>query len=197
MGDAVGVGPMPAFDQVALHTGRLHLRPFRPDDAGALFAVFSDPRVMRYWSSAPWTSIDSAHEMIARDAKAMAEGEWLRLGVETAGDGRLVGMCTLFDLNVQCRRAQVGYGLASDVWGRGIMREALTALLDHGFETLDLHRVEADVDPRNEPSVRILERLGFLQEGFLRERWIVEGEKSDSALFGLLRDEWRARAAAR
>jgi ribosomal-protein-alanine N-acetyltransferase len=182
---------MPPFDRVTLRTERLLLRPLRADDAAALFAAFSDAQVMRYWSTAPWTSIDRAHDIIARDAKAMAGGEWLRLGIETTGDGRLVGMCTLFDFHVESRRAQLGYAQASAVWGRGIMREALTALLGHGFGVLGLHRVEADVDPRNERSVRLLERLGFVQEGLLRERWIVAGEISHSALFGLLRAEWR------
>ena len=73
------------------------------------------------------------------------------------------------------------------------MQEALTAFLDCAFTELDLHRVEADVDPRNVPSSTLLERLGFLKEGHLRERWIVEGEVSDTSLYGLLRSDWLAR----
>lgn len=186
---------MPAFDRVRLDTQRLFLRPLQEGDADALFAVFSDPRVMRYWSSAPWATIEKAREIIARDAVAMPAGEHLRLGIVTKSERQLIGMCTLFDFVPECRRAELGYGMSSLVWGRGYMHEALTALLDHGFETLDLHRVEADVDPRNAKSVRTLERLGFQKEGHLRQRWIVEGEVSDSALYGLLRDDWRSRMA--
>lgn len=72
------------------------------------------------------------------------------------------------------------------------MREALTALLDFAFGALDLHRLEADVDPRNAASVRTLERLGFRREGYLRERWLVGGEIQDALFYGLLRREWRA-----
>jgi RimJ/RimL family protein N-acetyltransferase len=177
-----------AFDQVTLKTKRLTLRPFRADDAEPLFAIFSDPVVMRYWSSAPWASVERAHAMIASDLKAMSAGEYLRLGLEL--DGRVIGMCTLFDFNTQCRRAEIGYGMDSACWGSGYMHEALTALISYGFGELGLHRIEADVDPRNAGSVRSLERLGFVREGLLRERWIVEGEVSDSVVFGLLGREW-------
>jgi RimJ/RimL family protein N-acetyltransferase len=74
------------------------------------------------------------------------------------------------------------------------MHEALTALLEFAFGDLDLNRVEADIDPRNVASARSLERLGFHKEGHLRERWIVDGEVSDSSLYGLLRSEWTLRA---
>jgi [ribosomal protein S5]-alanine N-acetyltransferase len=70
------------------------------------------------------------------------------------------------------------------------MQEALVAFIGHGFAELGLNRIEADTDPRNERSMRLLERLHFVQEGHFRERWIVDGEVSDSALFGLLRRDW-------
>ncbi len=183
---------MPAFDQLTLRTERLVLRPLRETDASALFGIFSDPKVMRYWSTPPWTTMDQAHAMIARDLKAMPAGEHLLLGIERAGDGALLGTCTLFSMNANCRRAEVGYGLASSAWGHGYMDEALRSLLGYGFSELNLNRVEADIDPRNEASAKSLERLGFAQEGVLRERWIVDGEVSDTALYGLLQREWAA-----
>jgi len=76
------------------------------------------------------------------------------------------------------------------------MHEALQALLRYAFQTLDLNRLEADIDPRNVASARTLERLGFQKEGHLRERWIVNGEISDTRLYGLLRREWQERSSA-
>jgi [ribosomal protein S5]-alanine N-acetyltransferase len=186
---------MRPFDQIRLPTERLVLRPLREDDAQPLFALFSDPVVMRYWSSAPWTSIAKAQEMIAKDRQAMAAGEHLRLGIEARDAAEFIGTCTLFNLDGQCRRAEIGYALSSVHWGHGYMHEALTALLAFGFDDLDLNRVEADIDPRNAASARSLERLRFVKEGHLRERWIVDGEVSDTGLYGLLRSDWRARAA--
>lgn len=185
---------MPSFEHVRLRTPRLLLRPHVPGDAPALFAVFSDPRVMRYWSTPPWRDPDAARAFVERDQRQLAAGEYLRLGIVREADGSLVGSCTLFNLVAQCRRAEVGYVLARDAWGHGYMHEALTALLDHGFGEMALHRVEADVDPRNAASVRSLERLGFVKEGLLRERWIVGDEISDSALWGLLALDWQRRA---
>jgi [ribosomal protein S5]-alanine N-acetyltransferase len=183
---------MRPFDQLTLRTDRLILRPLVPSDAVALFGVFSDPRVMRYWSCPAWTALAQAEEEIARDRLALASGEYLSLGIALAGTTEVIGTCSLFDFMPQCRRAELGYGLSAAFWGQGLMHEALAALLAFAFDDLDLHRLEADVDPRNLASTRCLERLGFVREGHLRERWIVAGEVSDTALYGLLRSDWQA-----
>jgi RimJ/RimL family protein N-acetyltransferase len=73
------------------------------------------------------------------------------------------------------------------------MHEALRRMLDIAFVQFELNRIEADIDPRNTASARSLERAGFAREGLLRERWIVNGEVSDSALYGLLRKDWQSR----
>jgi ribosomal-protein-alanine N-acetyltransferase len=187
---------MPAFDQVALRTERLLLRPLHPADAPALFGIFSDARVARYLSRPAWTSIDSAHERIAQDTEAMAAGSYLRLGIERSDSPGLIGESSFFNLVASCRRAEIGYTLAHAAWGRGYMHEALVALVGFGFTQLELNRIEADIDPRNAASARTLERLGFVREGLLRERWIVQGEVSDTALYGLLFRDWPASAAA-
>ena len=184
---------MAGFDRLTLQTERLQLRALVAADARALMEIFSDPRVMRYWSTAPWTGLEQALGFIERSQDAMQSGEALRLGMVRAGDSQLIGQCTLFSLSAQSRRAEVGYSMRADAWGQGHMHEALCALLDHGFGEMQLNRVEADIDPRNAASARSLERLGFAREGLLRERWIVAGEVSDTALYGLLAGDWHAR----
>jgi len=184
---------VPVFSSLPLRTDRLLLRPLRESDADALLGVFSDPKVMRFWGTVPWASRDEALERIARDARRLEEGTDLRLGLERLSDAAFLGTCTLFDFNAQCRRAEIGYCLTAAAWGQGYMHEALTSLIQYGFEQLDLNRIEADIDPRNETSARSLERLAFRREGLLRERWIVGSEVSDSALYGLLRADWAAR----
>lgn len=184
---------MESFADVRLATARLVLRPLVPADAAALFAVFSDRRVMRYWSSVPWVTLETAVELIAADREALAAGRHLRLGIVRGADGALLGTCSLFNLSGQCRRAEVGYGLGPEAWGQGYAVEAVRELLRFGFADLDLNRVEADVDPRNTASIRCLERLGFAREGLLRERWIVAGEVTDALIYGLLRRQWQER----
>ena len=187
---------MPSFEHTTLHTTRLRLRPVAQTDAAALFAIFSDPRVARFLSRPPWPDMDAAHARIARDMDAMHGGKYLSLGMERLDNGQLVGECSLFNLMEQCRRAEIGYSLGFAAWGQGFMHEALSALLTHGFADMKLNRVEADIDPRNLASAKSLERLGFQKEGHLRERWIVDGEVSDTGLYGLLARDWALKATA-
>ncbi len=180
------------FDQIQLRTERLLLRPLIPTDAAALFEVFSDDKVMRYWSGAAWSCIDQAYDKIAQYSKSLRENESIGLGIINSQTNLVIGSCSLFHLDAQCKRAEIGYGMASTSWGKGYMHEALIALINFGFEELDLNRLEADIDPRNTASLRTVERLGFIHEGHLRERWIVEGEVSDSSIYGMLRLDWLA-----
>lgn len=181
------------FDQLAIDTPRLHLRPLCMDDAPAILRMRSNPEVMRYMTTGPWTDIAQATGMVERDQAALQKGDLVRLGMIRKDDNVFLGSCILFHFDEGCRRAEIGYDMDAAYWGQGYMQEALTALLDYGFDQLNLNRVEADIHPDNEGSAKILERLSFIREGYLRERWIIEGQVSDSALYGLLRKDWLAR----
>lgn len=184
---------MTSFSDVTLQTARLALRPLAPADADAVFAMRSDPVVQRYGSHPAWTDPQLAVAYIERNIEAMAAGTHAQFAIVRRADAAVVGTCTLYHLDAPCRRAEVGYVLRVSEWGHGYANEAVRALLDWGFEHLDLNRIEADIDPRNAPSARVLERLGFVREGHLRERWIVGGEICDSWMYGLLAAEWKAR----
>jgi len=178
-----------AFTPFTLATSRLKLRFLTEADIPAIFAIFSHPEAMRYWSSPALTDIAQAKEQIKRIQANYQNGD-LQLGIERQADHQLVGTCTLFAINRTCRRAEIGYILGRPYWGAGYMHEALVALIAYAFQTLDLNRLEADIDPRNMASAKILTRLGFQFEGLLRERWIVNEEISDTGFYGLLRKEW-------
>lgn len=157
------------------------------DDAPAIFAMYADPEVARYGSRPPMTDLGEAEEWIAKTRAGYASAESLQLGIERASDRAFLGTCTLWGIHVESKRAEVGYGLARPYWGHGYMREAMRALVGHAFETLGLNRLEGDTDPRNLASMKVLEQLGFAREGYMRERWIVNGEVCDTVFFGLLR----------
>jgi RimJ/RimL family protein N-acetyltransferase len=184
---------MPRFEPVVLKAERVELRWIRASDAAALFEWHSDPVITRYLSLPPWTQADEALKKIERTLEAYDTGAHLNFIVEHAADAAPIGMAGLFHLHETSRRAEIGYMLARAHWGQGLMHEALVALVDYAFSALDLNRLEADIDPRNQASAKSLERLGFRKEGHLRERWIVNGEVSDTAFYGLLRSEWRSR----
>ena len=180
---------MRAFDAETLTTERLTLRPLNEGDVRSLFAIHSDPQSMRYWSAPIWKDEERGRTMVARDRDPTVGGH-LRLGIELRSSAQLLGTCAFFEINEQCRRAEMGYMLASQAWGHGYMHEALVAFIDFGFQHVGLNRIEADTDPRNERSVKLLQRLHFVKEGHFRERWIVDAEVSDAAMFGLLRSDW-------
>jgi RimJ/RimL family protein N-acetyltransferase len=178
-----------------LVTERLVLRGLAEPDVQALFALFSDPEVMRYWSTSPMKKMAEAQALLDRGTAAFSQRTSLRWGIQPQAGAQIIGTCVLFHLDEQNSRAEIGYALDRTYWGQGLMGEALTAVLTYGFDErcLNLKRVEADLDPRNSASARTLERLGFTREGLLRERWIVAGETSDSLIMGLLRREWQVR----
>jgi RimJ/RimL family protein N-acetyltransferase len=184
-----------------LQGARVRLRPYRAGDRDALLALFGDPRVVRYWSFAPWTSLADADAylapLLAPPASDDDEPTSVPWALADLATDALLGTATIFALQREQQRAEVGYSLASAHQGRGLAREAVTLALGHAFDVLGLRRVEADVDPRNLPSCKLLERLGFKREGLLRERWNVNGEICDTALYGLLaRELIRVRAEA-
>jgi RimJ/RimL family protein N-acetyltransferase len=178
-----------------LHTSRLRLRPFTGADAGHLVALHTNPEVMRYWDSPRWTDPARADRFLAVCERLAEEGSGARVAIDRVSDGAFVGWCAVSEWDPDFRSASLGYCLAESAWGHGYMTEAARALLGWAYDNLDLNRVQAETDTRNLASARVLEKLGFVREGTLREDCIVDGDVSDSWVFGLLRREWQPSGA--
>ena len=176
----------------ALATARLRLRHPRPADVERVLAVFSDPQAMRYWSSEPFADLAAARAYLGSMEEGFESRTLFQWAVTLPADDQLIGTVTLAGWDRPNRRAELGYMLAREHWGVGLASEAVRAVLGFGFAEMGLHRVEAELDPRNEPSARLLRRFGFRYEGLLRERWYLYDEWSDSALYGLLRSDFDA-----
>jgi ribosomal-protein-alanine N-acetyltransferase len=176
-----------------IDANRISLRWISNQDVDALYDIFSDPEVMRYWSTPPLPDRDAAVDLMNEIQEGFRQQTLLKWGIARRTDDALIGTTTLYNLDFSNRRAEMGYALGREHWGQGYMAEALQALLAYCFDVLDLRRIEADVDPRNAASIQTLERLGFQREGLLRERWEVDGEIQDALFYGLLREEWKRR----
>lgn len=170
-----------------LTTERLLLRPFADDDGDEIFALQSNAHVLRYWDSPPWTDKSEVARFLAGCRSLAEEGSGARLAIERTDDHAFIGWCTFNSWNPEFRSASLGYCLHQDAWGCGYTTEAAHAVLDWAFDTLDLNRVQAETDTRNVASARVLEKLGFVREGTLREDCIVNGDVSDTWVYGLLR----------
>lgn len=176
----------------ALQGPRVRLRGPRADDDAALFAIFADARVARYWSRPPMQDIGEARERIAQIRTSMDERKLINWMIADESDA-VVGTCTLFGFDPAHRRAELGYALHPDHWGRGLASEAATLALDWAVDAAGFHRIDASIDPDNLASRTLLHRLGFLTEGVQRESFFVGDRVTDSELLGLLAGDWRRR----
>jgi len=181
---------MPSLLPFSLETERLRIRFLQPDDAAAQFALYSDPVAMRFWSSAPWVEQQQAHDQINKSLQDYADGSSARLAIALRSTGEVIGNVSLHAFDDVSRRCSLGYMLLRTEQGKGYMTEALRAAIGHAFGSLNINRIEADIDPRNLPSIRLLERIGFRCEGVMPERWIVGGEVCDTVFYGLLSRHW-------
>lgn len=175
------------------NTKDLYVRPSKLEDAESMFSMLSDPESMKYWSDQPITEMHEAIEVLNKDLESDAQGNSLCWAVCLAGQNKMIGKCILFQFSDQNHRAEIGYLLNREYWRQGLMQQALTAVIDFAFDTLKLHRIEADVDTENAASLRLLEKLGFKREGLFRDRWFVYNEWQDSVMLGLLKQDWLAK----
>jgi RimJ/RimL family protein N-acetyltransferase len=185
-------------DELPTRTGpRVQLRGMTLADAPSLLTVFGDPEVMQYWSSPPIRDMRDAEELVEDIRGLFASRQLFQWGICPRDGGAVFGTCTLFHLDLAHRRAEVGFALARGAWGQGFATEALGLLIEFAFRELGLHRLEADADPENMRSLRLLERHGFEREGYLRERWHHLGQVRDAVFLGLLARDWSDSALAR
>ncbi len=171
-----------------LETQRLILRRIQASDSHALFSILADDEVTRYYDDATFTQLSQAAEQIQSWENGFINKRCIRWGIARKAHPGLIGTCGYYGFHTWHLRASIGYELARPFWRQGIMQEALQAIIQLGFEEMGLNRIEAVVMPENSASIKLLESLGFCQEGLLRayENWGSKGF-TDLCIFSLLR----------
>ena len=171
-----------------LETERLILRDLNAEDAPHIFRIFSDEQVTHYYDLDTFGDLRQAEELVDRFKQRFDKGIGLRWAiVEREHPDVVVGTCG-YNIWIQpSARAVFGYELARPYWRRGIMTEALEAVIDFGFERMALNRIEAVVFLENVASHRLLEKLGFEREGVLRQYEFLKGRFVDMIMYSLLR----------
>jgi [ribosomal protein S5]-alanine N-acetyltransferase len=175
-----------------LETERLCLRQLFLSDAKDVFEVFSDDEVTKYYDLATFTSIERAERFINRITEKFTTDEGIRWAIALKSTNRLIGTCGYNAVYSSSRRAIVGYELKREHWGQGYMLEALHAMIEYGFVELQLNRLEAFVIPGNERSFQVLSKLGFVEEGLLREYGFWKDQFWDMQCCSLLKREWQS-----
>lgn len=175
-----------------LRTARLKLRQVTETDGPGLFDIFGDDRVTEHYAWDTFTTIAEADTLAARTANQFRQREAIRWGLVPHGADRIVGTCGYTRWNQPNRFAVIGYDLAAAYWRRGLMSEAVAAVLAFGFDRMALNRVEATVHTANTASGALLARMGFTCEGELRGRVLHRGAFHDVYIFGITRADWLA-----
>lgn len=146
-----------------LHSARLLLRPFRIDDAEALFQLRSDPDQMHYLDREPMQMAGEAAEMIVRIQDDGLNGTGYNWALEAKPDSGMIGYAGIWRIDHKNSRGEIGYMLGKTYQGNGLMTEALMSVLLFAFTKAGLHSIEANVNPGNARSVRLLERCCFVR----------------------------------
>lgn len=177
-----------------LTTDRLVLRPFTESDLDDLCAYQSLPDVARYlyWDARERDQVAEALKKKVEQDHLADEGDHLVLAVHWPEAGKVIGEVNLNYLSEENRQGETGFVFHPAYQGKGLAREATEVVLRLGFADLGLHRVIGRCDPRNDPSWRLMERLGFRREAHFVQNEIFKGEWGDEFVYAMLADEWRA-----
>lgn len=169
-----------------LYTERLALSPLTMKDADALFAIWSNAEVMEYLVFDAFRNLEQAYQMIEFLLQCIERGEGARWTISLRDSGRVIGTCGFHNVKEEHRRAEIGYEIAREQWGKGLMSEALRELLRFCFEQKNFHRLEALVTEGNERSLALLRRAGFQEEGVLRDYEFVRGRFQNQVMLSLI-----------
>ncbi len=178
----VNFGPFPVIT-----TERLVLRRITKDDVNELFEMRSDEEIMRYICKPKPKSPDDVLPLVDKIDGLIKSNEGIAWAMTIKGAPKLMGHISIHVIIKEHYRAEVGYMMQRAYYGRGLMDEALKAVLDYGFNELGLHSFEANVSPENTPSRKLLEKNNFKQEAHFKENFYWEGEFLDSIIYSLVK----------
>ncbi|PZT53281.1 GNAT family N-acetyltransferase [Paenibacillus silvae] len=171
-----------------LETERFILRELRSEDAKEYYNYFSDEEVTRYWGYSGPKNIETASKVFTRFKNAFTRKEMITWGIATKEDDKIIGTCILNDF-VRASMVDVSYNLSREYWRKGIMTEVLETVILYAFNELDMNRIQAKVMPENNSSVKLLSKVGFVQEGLLRD--FAFGETfTDTLIFSILKKDF-------
>lgn len=173
-----------------LATPRFILRELEPRDARALYTILSTEEVMRYYGSDPLLAVYEAKNVIAYFKDQFQQGKAIRWAICDRLTNELVGTIGFHNWTPQYYRAEIGFEVSPHYWRQGVAFEAATAVIQHGFEEFKFHRISALVAPGNEGSNRLVQKLGFMEEGLLHDYAYSHGRFMDLTMYRLLKTEW-------
>jgi len=170
-----------------LSSGRITLRKITNNDAARLFEFRSDREVMKYIDRPLATSMDDAYAFLKKIDDSLETSDGISWAIALEGDPQMIGTMGLWRFEKENHRAEIGYMLSPAYHRKGIMQEAFYLVIDYGFNVLGLHTIEAKINPGNQASKSLLEKNGFIREGYFKENFFFNGNFLDTAVYTLFR----------
>ncbi|HWO77794.1 MAG TPA: GNAT family N-acetyltransferase [Bacillus sp. (in: firmicutes)] len=168
------------------------LRRITQQDVEAIFSYFSDEEVTKYYDLEAFTDISDAYRFVTSKEKMFFEGRGIRWGITMKDQrDRVIGTIGFHNWNRSFFKAEISYELSKEYWGQGLMSEVLSCVLEYGFESMELNRIEAILQQENIGSKRVLEKANFKHEGTLEEYVFLKGRFIDTEIMALLKKNFR------
>ncbi|MPN03269.1 IS1595 family transposase ISSpgl1 [bioreactor metagenome] len=171
-------------------TERLILKEVSLKSSVDMFEIFSDEETLKYYDVEPVTEVEEVKGLIEVLQNRFKNKKGIRWGLYLKDSGKLIGTCGYHDVNREALRGEIGYELSREFWGNGYMKEALEAILNYGFNNMGLNRIQALAEPENEKSIGILKRVGFKEEGILRDYEYYRGGFKNCTMLSILKREY-------
>lgn len=169
-----------------LESERLFFRKIMAGDAKDLFLIRSNDDVMKFMDVSRFKSISDAEKMIGSIEESYHKESGINWGIVEKHSNVFFGYFGFFRLIPEHCRAEIGYALNPEFWGKGYMHETINRLVRFGFEIMKLHSIEATVNPENKKSKKVLEKIGFKKEAYFRENYLFNNRFLDSVIYSLL-----------
>lgn len=172
-----------------IETSRLILREVTIDDANDMYTYLSDNDVVKPMGLEPFETVEDVWDEIKWYQSIYEEGTGIRWGITLKDSGTVIGSCGFLNRRTKHYRAEIGYELSSDYWGKGIASEALEAVVKYGYQHFQLERIEALIEPTNLPSQKLVEKQGFQREGLLRHYEFTRGKFEDLYMYSIIKED--------
>ncbi len=169
-----------------LESKRLKYRQITVTDSEDLFKIRVNDDVMKYMDSHKMISVTESVKLIESMGESFEKAVGINWGLIEKFTNQFIGYFGYWRIDAKHCRAEIGYALYPETWGKGYMLEAFRTLIRFGFEKLNLHSIEANVNPGNAASIKLLEKFGFKREAYFRENYLFNNEFKDSAIYSLL-----------
>lgn len=174
-----------------LSSPRLKLREVDLSDSYEFFKLRSDRRVMEFMDRPLLTSVNEAEEMIHKIKTAFDSNESITWAISLKDQNEMIGTIGFWKIIKEHHRAEIGYLLHPDHWGKGLMHEAIVPVLNYGFSAMHLHSVEANVNPNNSVSIKFLEKNRFAREAYYKENYYFDGKFIDTYIYSMLASNFK------